>query len=156
MLPIPRLLPLLGIALALALLAIGVQQWRLEGLREDLTATVSERDAARNLAAQLAGQLKTLAEHASANDRAQAALRDQLAGVQSSMSQRNSQIERLKHENAELRAWADAALPAPVVCLRERPELRGAAAYRAWLSARDCLHPAAQPAPDQRPAAKRD
>jgi len=47
---------------------------------------------------------------------------------------RQRKIEELKRENEDLRRWADAALPDPVVRLRQRPALSGGESYREWLS----------------------
>jgi hypothetical protein len=54
---------------------------------------------------------------------------------------RKQQIKELKRENAELREWAAAQLPAAARRLRQRPAITGADAYRDWLSGRNALHP---------------
>jgi LysB family phage lysis regulatory protein len=52
---------------------------------------------------------------------------------------RQHRIEELKHENDDLRRWADTPLPADIIRLRERPALAGGAAYREWLSQSDAV-----------------
>ncbi|MBB3141204.1 LysB family phage lysis regulatory protein [Halomonas organivorans] len=73
-----------------------------------------------------------------------------LAELDRTASDRLATLEELQRENAELRAWADARLPEPVIRLRERPAVTGAAAYRQALRDADALHPAGQPSDDQR------
>jgi len=47
---------------------------------------------------------------------------------------RQRETEELKHENENLRLWADTRLPDTAVRLRQRPALTGGESYRQWLS----------------------
>jgi len=66
------------------------------------------------------------------------------------LDQRQRQLERLTHENAALRHWADQPLPDPARRLRERPALTGADAYRQWLSGSGAVPAAGDAPPPQR------
>ena len=72
---------------------------------------------------------------------AQASLQQTGQDLRRELDVRKQQIKELKRENAELRAWAAAQLPAAARRLRQRPAVTGAAAYRDWLSGRNALHP---------------
>lgn len=72
---------------------------------------------------------------------AQTALQQIGQDLRRELDVRKQQIKELKRENAELREWAIAQLPAAARRLRQRPAITGAAAYRDWLSGRNALHP---------------
>lgn len=78
------------------------------------------------------------------------ALNDTLATLERTASDRLASLEELQRENAELRAWADTRLPEPVIRLRDRNAVTGAAAYREALRDPVSLHAAGQPSDDQR------
>lgn len=67
----------------------------------------------------------------------------QLQRTQTELAQastdRTALIRRLQRENQELKNWAAVELPAAVQCLRNRPAIRSADAYAAWLSSGDPL-----------------
>lgn len=67
----------------------------------------------------------------------------QLQRTQTSLAaasaQRAATIRKLEHENQALKNWAAVELPAAVQCLRNRPAIRSADAYAAWLSSGDPL-----------------
>jgi len=63
------------------------------------------------------------------------------------LAARRFDFERLKNENAEVRRWADAQLPADIVRLRSRPAITGADAYHQHLRARDTVPTTGQPSP---------
>lgn len=127
--------------LALALLAAGAaalwgweQQHQVatakeasKRLEDQLSRTQQERD--QNLA--IANQLKS--ELARERD-SQAKLLALQGELRQGLAKRERVIEVLKHENQQLREWADQPLPDAARRLRERPALTGADAYRQWLS----------------------
>lgn len=102
---------------------------------EEKLATVNarvERDATT-----IATLRTTLADER----QAQTALQQIGQDLRRELDVRKQQIKELKRENAELREWAIAQLPAAARRLRQRPAITGAAAYRDWLSGRNALHP---------------
>lgn len=147
----PSLATPLALVLAACLALLGLQQYRLKAA--EVTHLEQQRDTAQGRADSLSEQLQSATDNARERDAAQAKLRDQLADVRSLLGKRNQLIERLESENQELRDWAATALPAAAISLRQRPEIIGAAGYRAWLSARDSLPPTAEQPHDQRPTA---
>lgn len=117
-----------------------------EGLAEQLgTAKANARD---NLA--IANALKATLER-EREDRAK--LLKLQGELRTGLANRERLIEDLKHENDELRQWADQPLPDAARRLRERPAITGADAYRQWMSGSGAL-PTASDKPDQeRPVA---
>ncbi|HCF0970765.1 TPA: LysB family phage lysis regulatory protein [Pseudomonas aeruginosa] len=146
--------------LALALLAAGAaalwgwdQQHQVttakeagKRLEEQLERTQQDRD--QNLAT--ANQLKS--ELASERD-SQAKLLALHGELRQGLAQRERVIEALKHENQQLREWADQPLPDAARRLRERPALTGADAYRQWLSGSRPVPAPGDGAGPQRPVA---
>lgn len=96
-------------------------------LEDQLSRTRQDRD--QNLAT--ANQLKS--ELARERD-SQAKLLALQGELRQGLAQRERVIEALKHENQQLREWADQPLPDAARRLRERPALIGADAYLQWLS----------------------
>lgn len=136
------------IALALSLAGNAVQLWRAQLADRDhalALAAVRQAQADDTLQRQ-ARQVQTLVSLAERNNTLQAQAREVMASVGELASNRTTLIERLERENATLRAWGDARLPADLARLRERPALSGATAYRDWLSATDRLPATGQPA----------
>lgn len=146
--------------LALALLAAGVAalwgwgqkhqvataQQANKRLEDQLGRAQQDRD--QNLAT--ANQLKS--ELASERD-SQAKLLALHGELRQGLAQRERVIEALKHENQQLREWADQPLPDAARRLRERPALTGAGAYRQWLSGSRPVPVAGDGAGQQRPVA---
>lgn len=87
--------------------------------------------------------ITTLTTELTAQAEAAQQLQGQLDQLATTAATRADTIKRLKHENAELQAWADRPLPAAVVGLLQRPALTGAADYQAHLSRPDALPAAA-------------
>ncbi|ELI7919335.1 LysB family phage lysis regulatory protein [Yersinia enterocolitica] len=126
--PIINTAPLAWTVAAALLVAGGVQTYRLSEARQVVIDQQTAETASKN------GQLITLALTANANNQAQVQLRQQVAGADQLLAQRNSQIKRLYRENETLRRWADTPLPDDIIRLRQRPAFTGAANYRQWLS----------------------
>lgn len=98
-----------------------------KGLVEKLDT--AQTDARINLAT--ANKLKSELASERASQAKLLALQGEL---RQGLAQRERVIEALKHENQQLREWADQPLPDAARRLRERPALTGADAYRQWLS----------------------
>lgn len=100
----------------------------LDKARTDLTdaqAKTTERDTT----------IRQLLERDRRNAQALQQLETDRAGIQADLDLRTTLIRKLESENAELRSWAVAPLPAPVVRLLEHGQITGAAAYRERMSA---------------------
>lgn len=125
---------------ALALLLWGTYQ-RSEA-EQGRTALVQEKLATANARIKRDATAITTLRTNLANER-QAQITLQQAGqdLRRELDVRKQQIKELKRENAELREWAAAQLPAVARRLRQRPAITGADAYREWLSGRNALHP---------------
>lgn len=109
----------------------------------DLQVNVRTLQADRD---RLAGQIRQ-------HDEARRQLQVDLAHAETIAARRAARLKELEHEHADLRAWADTRLPADLGRLLERPALAGAGDYRQWLSGRDAVPAAGQPAADEpRPA----
>lgn len=125
---------LLAVLLAVALMALGWQSWRLNNASHTIetqsTALESKAQELTKKNSQLIG-LSILTE---TNSREQMRLYAAAEDTRSLLRQRQNRIEELKRENEDLRRWADTPLPADIIRLRERPALAGGAAYREWLS----------------------
>ncbi len=135
-------LALYGAALlgALALLLWGNhQQFEAEKGR---TAVAQERLATVNARVERdTTTIATLRTTLADERQAQSTLQQLGQDLRRELDVRKQQIKELKRENAELREWAVAQLPAAARRLRQRPAITGAAAYRDWLSGRNALHP---------------
>lgn len=125
---------------ALALLLWGsyqrieVEQGRTDLVQEKLDTVNArvERDATT---------ITTLRTNLADERQAQTTLQQTSQDLRRELDVRKQQIKELKRENAELREWAAAQLPAAARRLRQRPAITGADAYRDWLSGRNALHP---------------
>ncbi|MGF6590706.1 hypothetical protein HFV04_017140 [Pseudomonas sp. BIGb0427] len=104
---------------------------------EDRLQTVTERSNRQ------AATIVSLGAEVQAERSAQASLRATQNQLRQSLADSLNQIQELEHENDELRDWSRQPLPAVARRLRERPAITGAAGYRAWLSSRGALQPAA-------------
>lgn len=132
---------------ALALLAtlawaLWVQTLRLDAAQARIDQYTSLLDQSKEQTRQLASHANRLAVALSEERTAQASLRNTQNLLRQGLTDREQQIEALKRENSDLRAWADQPLPGPARRLRQRPAITGAAAYRAWLSGSGALRPA--------------
>lgn len=124
-----------------------VEQKNGENLAQQLAT--AEGDARRNL--DTANKLKSTLER---EREVQAQLMKLQGALRTGLAERERLIENLKHENEELRNWADQPLPDAARRLRDRPAITGADAYRQWLSSGSALPAAGHGADDQRPAAQ--
>jgi len=129
-------------ALALVLIAaLGVQSWRLSAAHNKIDAQVKDLAAQGKKLSQKNGQLIALNILTQTSSRAQTQLYAAAEQNGTLLRDRQRTIEELKRENDELRRWADAPLPDPVIRLRQRPPLTGGQSYREWLSANHSVPP---------------
>ncbi|MGY2141987.1 Rz-like lysis system protein LysB [Pseudomonas azotoformans] len=124
---------------ALALLLWGTYQ-RSEA-QQGRTALAQEKLATVNARVERdATTITALRKNLADERQAQSTLQQTGQELRRELDVRKQQIKELKRENAELRDWADAQLPAVARRLRQRPAITGADAYRDWLSGRNALH----------------
>lgn len=131
----------LAVVVALALVALGWQSWRLNSASHTIE---TQRAALKSKAQELTkknSQLIGLSILAETNSREQTRLYAAAEQTTALLRSRQRRIEELKRENENLRRWADTPLPADIIRLRERPALAGGAAYREWLSQSDAVPP---------------
>ena len=114
-----------------------------------------ERDGLRDRISSLQADVQTmqadrdrLASQIRQHDEARRKLQADLAHADNLAARRDARLKELEDENADLRQWADTRLPADIERLLERPALDGAGDYRQWLSGRDTVPTAGQPAAD--------
>jgi len=125
---------------ALALLLWGSYQ-RIE-VEQGRTNLVQEKlDTVNARVERDATTITTLRTNLADERQAQTTLQQTSQDLRRELDVRKQQIKELKRENAELREWAAAQLPAAARRLRQRPAITGADAYRDWLSGRNALHP---------------
>lgn len=124
-----------GLALfaALGLLFWGQYQQGQAVVARETLAAERQQHAEQRIQRQ-AVTITTLTDALEAERTAQASLRSTQNLLRQGLTQREQQIEVLKRENSDLRAWANQPLPRSAQRLRQRPAITGAAAYRHWLS----------------------
>lgn len=91
--------------------------------------------------------IKQLQDIEKAKDIARAKLEGERTAIRSILSDRETLIGKLTHENAELRAWSLTPLPGDVSRLRNHPAYTGAASYRDGLRSRQPLPAAGSDSP---------
>jgi LysB family phage lysis regulatory protein len=131
----------LAVLLALVLIALGWQSWRLNNTRHTIETQGWELDSKTQELTKKNSQLIGLSILTETNSREQMRLYATAEDTRALLHQRQNRIEELKRENEDLRRWADTLLPPDVVRLRERPAITGGAAYREWLSKGDAVPP---------------
>lgn len=131
----------LAIVLALVIAALGWQSWRLNNARHTIETQGETLETKTQALAEKNSQLIGLSILTETNSRAQMRLYAAAEQTTALLRNRQHRIEELKRENEDLRRWADTALPADIIRLRERPALAGGAAYREWLSEGDAVQP---------------
>lgn len=134
--------------LAVVVLALAFACWRLSLTKNELTqaqrvigtlsAGIESRDKAIN----------RLNDEARAGAKREAALRLMQGRASTAALNRELKIQRETDASPTLRSWSAAALPDDVIRLHSRPAFSSARDYLDWLSARDQLPGAGQPATD--------
>ena len=140
--------PLTWLLLALAIALAGwgwsatsaeTAKGKVSTLQTDIKAANDKAKEAERREKLKDGVIDTLTGELDAQATAAATLQRQLGDLTITAATRADIIKRLKRENAELQAWADRPLPAPVIRLLQRPALTGAADYQAHLSSPGAL-----------------
>lgn len=131
----------LAIALALLIVVLGWQSWRLNTARHTIDTQGTALETKARELSKKNGQLISLAILTETNSREQMRLYAAAEKTTALLHHRQHRIEELKRENEDLRRWADTPLPADIIRLRARPALTGGAAYREWLSESDGVQP---------------
>lgn len=137
---------LIGVAVVLLLALSAFLGWRLSRAHE---AIGTQRESITGLTRQLSdarGQLMAVDLMARANDALQLRLQRRQDALAAAAADRDMQLKRLLHENADVKRWADAPLPADIIRLQNRPAVTGAGGYQGVLSGGEPLHAAREPA----------
>ncbi|WP_197061710.1 Rz-like lysis system protein LysB [Cedecea neteri] len=129
----------LAVVLALALVALGWQSWRLNNASHIIETQGAVLKSKALELTKKNSQLIGLSILTETNSQEQVRLYAAAEQNASLLRLRQHRIEELKRENEDLRRWADTPLPADIVRLRERPAIAGGAAYREWLSKSDAV-----------------
>lgn len=143
----PKLLLIIG---SVMLTYAGLSGWVIWQQQQKLEQAQQHTGQLQQALEQSAGTVSSLQQAARQNQQAQAELRKQLQLANASSRQYQQQLQVLKRENEQIKKWAETLLPAAISQLHQRPAITGAAEYRAWLSTRDPLPTAAEPAPAER------
>ena len=131
----------LAIMLALIIVALGWQSWRLNDARHTIEMQGEALETKARELANKNNQLIGLSILTETNSREQMRLYAAAEKTSALLRHRQQRREELKRENEDLRRWADTSLPADIIRLRARPALAGGAAYRQWLSESDAVQP---------------
>lgn len=123
----------LGAILAMLVIA-GLAYLYVDGLQARLAKAESDVDVANKAASDAAGAITQLRDLAQRREVAAAKLEGERNGIRTALEEREILMRKLLDENAEIRSWAAAAVPAPVARLREHGPIVGAAAYRQYMS----------------------
>jgi len=132
----------MAVTLIVLLAAIGWQSWRLGTAHQKIN---TQQAAIKHQGEQLAqknSQLMALNILTQTNSREQMRLYAAAENTNALLHTRQRRIEELTRENEAFRRWAAAALPDPVIRLRQRPAITGGQSYREWLSQNNALPPA--------------
>ena len=130
------------VALVLVILLGVAGFFYVHALHTDLDKAKTDLTAAQGKTAERDATIRQLLERDRQNAKALQQLQTTRDGIQATLDVRETMIRKLESENAELRSWAAAPLPAPVVRLLEHGQITGAAAYRERMSADPAVHPA--------------
>lgn len=121
-----------AILAALAIAALGYLY--VDGLQARLAKAEGDVDVATKAVNDAAGTITQLRDLVQRREVAAAKLEGERNGIRSALEEREILMRKLLDENAEIRSWAAAAVPAPVARLREHGPIVGAAAYRQYMS----------------------
>lgn len=121
-------------AIVAVLVIAGMAYLYVDGLQARLAKAESDVDVATKAVNDAAGTITQLRDLAQRREVAAAKLEGERNGIRSALEEREILMRKLLDENAEIRSWAAAAVPAPVARLREHGPIVGAAAYRKYMS----------------------
>jgi LysB family phage lysis regulatory protein len=130
------------VALVLVVLLGVAGFFYVHALHADLDKAKTDLTTAQGQTAERDATIRQLLERDRKNAKALQQLETDRAGIQATLDLRETTIRNLERENAEMRTWAAAPLPAAVVRLLDHPQLTGAAAYRERMSAGPAVQPA--------------
>jgi LysB family phage lysis regulatory protein len=130
------------VALALVVLLGATGFFYVHALHADLDKAKTDLTDAQCKTAERDATIRQLLERDRQNAKALQQLETTRAGIEATLAVRETTIRNLERENAEMRSWAAAPLPGPVVRLLEHGQITGAAAYRERMSAGAAVQPA--------------
>lgn len=105
-----------------------------DGLQAKVAKAETDVDAANKALADSIDTITQLRDLAQRREVAAAKMEGERNGIREAANNREILMRKLLDENAEIRSWAAAAVPAPVARLRDHGPITGAAAYRQYLS----------------------
>lgn len=126
---------------ALVVVALFAAVGYVKGLRDALVAAREQVTTATQGNKDRDAVIKTLEDTARENELARAKLEGERNGIRASLAEREQTFRRMIDENKNVREWAFAAVPGPVIRLRNHGALTGAQAYREAIAGGDALHP---------------
>lgn len=115
------------------------------GLQAKLAKAETDVGAANKALADSIDTITQLRDLAHRREVVAAKMEGERNGIREAANNREILMRKLLDENAEIRSWAAAAVPGPVVRLREHGPITGAAAYRQYLSQGSALPAAGGP-----------
>jgi len=118
----------------ISLLGIGALCLVIAVQRDALTAAKERTALAEEKIGQRDTVITALKEAATRNSKAAAKLQTAHDRIAAALTERESHIESLIHDNVTIRRWADTPLPDAIASLREHPAATGADTYRQRLS----------------------
>ncbi|PRC90872.1 hypothetical protein S2091_4453 [Solimicrobium silvestre] len=110
--------------------------------RTSLIAEKQKNTTLTNEKAERDQTIKQLQAAEVSNKKRLAQLQTERNRISATLSERETFIENLHHDNPLIQSWADTPLPAAIVQLRQRPAATGASEYHSELSQPPPLHPA--------------
>jgi LysB family phage lysis regulatory protein len=136
--PLELIRPYIAKAIAaLALIVAAAVLWLyVHGLQSDLKSALADVQVKAELADERGATIERMRVDQQANAEAISRLEEYRTSIDATQRKRESTLEGLKRENEDVRKWADAAVPAGVVSLYERPAITGAAQYVAMRAGR--------------------
>lgn len=135
-------IPFRLIAVALAGLALFAAVQYVRTLQANLAMARQDAQTAKQGNTDRDAVIKTLRENERENELARAELEGERNGIRASLAEREQTFRRLIDENKQVRDWAFAAVPAPVIRLRDHAAITGAQAYRETRAGGDALRTA--------------
>jgi LysB family phage lysis regulatory protein len=118
-------------------------------VQRDSLQTAQERiERAEQATRDRDGTIKTLTDTAARDKRAAVKLQAARDNIAAALTERESQIESLLHDNPQVRSWFDTPLPDAIAGLRQHPAATGAGDYRQRLPGSHALQPASGGAQD--------
>ncbi|MCX9038819.1 hypothetical protein NLN82_22605 [Citrobacter portucalensis] len=143
----PRATTIICGVLILLSCALGWQlreAWHRLGQQDEAIATLNRRLSQKD------SQLMTLHFFSRLNDALQLQLQQEQTALRQAEAAHENRLNEVIFHDEDAARWTTAPLPAAVIRLQQRPDITGAAGYRAVLSESDTLHPASQRTGNQR------